>query len=100
MVWFLLEIDRYIRPIFGFHRYIGIGQNRPQQVLTKRCYILNASRQLVQESTINQIKTVILQQRLQVRFCKQADKMNHQACISCCSQSKNIIINQINKKSI
>ena len=45
--------DRPIyRPIFGFCRYIGIGQNRrfyrPQRVLTKRCYIVHASRQLAQ----------------------------------------------------
>jgi len=60
--------DRLIyRPIFGFHRYIGIGQNgryyRPQYELTKRCYILRAFRQLAQESTTKQVKTVILQQR-------------------------------------
>ena len=54
------------RPIFGFYRYIGIGQNgryyRPQQELTKRCCIPHASRQLAQESTTKQVKTVILQQ--------------------------------------
>jgi len=30
-------------------------------VLTKRCYIPHARRQLVQESMVNQVKTVILQ---------------------------------------
>jgi len=55
------------QPIFGFYQYIGIGQNgrfyRPQQVLTKRCYIPHASRQLAQESTTKQVETVVLQQR-------------------------------------
>ena len=50
-----LEIDRYI----------GIGQNgrfyRIQQVLTKRGYIPHASRHLAQKSTMNQVKTVIMQ---------------------------------------
>ena len=59
--------DRPIyRPIFGFYRYIGIGQNgryyQPQHELTKHCYIPHASRQLAQESTTKQVKTVILQQ--------------------------------------
>jgi len=38
-----LEIDQYIGPIFGFHRYIGISQNslfyQPQLMLIKCCYI-------------------------------------------------------------
>jgi len=67
---------RYIWPIFGFCRYIGIGQNgrfyRLQQVLTKRCHIPHVFRHLAQESTMNQVKTVISQQRQQVRFHKQA----------------------------
>jgi len=51
------------RPIFGFHWYIAIRQNgQSEEVLTKHCYI-HASRQLVQESTTNQVKTVVLQQR-------------------------------------
>jgi len=49
-------------PIFGFYRYIGIGQNgrfyRPQQVLTKRCYIPRASRQFAQESTTKHTATL------------------------------------------
>jgi len=40
---------RYIRQIFGFW-------------LTKRSYSPHAFRQLAQESTTNQVKTVILQQ--------------------------------------
>jgi len=55
------------RPIFGFYRYIGIGQNgryyQPKYELTKRCYIPHASRQLAQETTTKQVETVILQQR-------------------------------------
>jgi len=50
-------------------------------VLTKRCYIPHACRQLAQESTMNQVKTDTLQERQQVRFRKQADKMNHGACV-------------------
>jgi len=65
-------------------------------VLTKRCYIPHASRQLAQESTTNQVKTVILQQHYQVRFHKQADKMNYEARVDRRSQNKNININQIN----
>jgi len=90
--------DRRIhRPIFRFYRYIGIGQNgryyRPQCELTKRCYIPHASRQLAQESTTKQVETVILQQRYQVRFHKQTDKINrgqtkqkHQREVSSCSK--------------
>jgi len=80
---FLLTIrDRPIyQSIFGFYRYIGIGQNgrfyRPQQMLTKHCYIPHASRQLAHESATKQAKTVILHQRYQVRFHKHAYKMNH-----------------------
>jgi len=54
------------RPIFGFYWYISIGQNswfyQPQQVLIKHCYIPHARRQLVPKSTMNQVKTTILQQ--------------------------------------
>jgi len=86
--------------MFGFHRYIGLGQNgrfyRPQQVLTKRCYNSLTSRQLALESTTNLVKAVILQQRYQVRFHKQADKTNHEACIGRRSRDNSIIINQIN----
>jgi len=63
--WFgsKLEIDRYIGPILGFHRYISIGQNASFISLSrcwqKRCYIPHASRQLAQESTMNQVETVI-----------------------------------------
>jgi len=58
--------DRLIyRPIFGFYRYIDISQNNqfywPLWVLTKRCYIPHVSRQFAQESTMKQVKTVILQ---------------------------------------
>ena len=49
------------QPIFGFY----IGQHswfyRPQ-VLPKHCYIPHASRQLAQENTAKQVKTVILKQ--------------------------------------
>jgi len=60
--------DRPIyRPIFGFYQNICIGQNgwfyQPQLVLRKHCHIPRACRQLEQESGMNQIKTVILQQR-------------------------------------
>jgi len=64
--------------------------------LTKRCYIPHASRKLAQENTTKQVKTVILQQRSQVRFYKQADKMNHEERVGRCSRNKSIIINQIN----
>jgi len=40
---------------------------------------------------MNQVKTVILQQRKQVRFHKQADKMNPEARISHRSWNKSII---------
>ena len=77
------------RSIFGFHRYIGIGQYyRPPYVLTKRCYIPHTSRQLVQESTTKQVKTIILQQCQQVRFHKQTDKIDHGACVSCHRRNK------------
>jgi len=50
----------------------------------------------VQESTANQVKTVILQQHWHVHFHKQADKMNHGARVGHHSNNKSIIINQIN----
>jgi len=62
-------------------------------------YIPHASGQLAQESTTKQVKTVTLQQRWQVRFHKQADKMNHGARIDRRRRNKSIIINQINQKS-
>jgi len=67
-------------------------------VLAKCCYIPHASRQLAQEGTAKQVKTVIFQQRQQVCFHEQADKTNQGAFISHRSQNqnKNIIINQIN----
>ena len=77
--------DRPIyRPIFGFYRYIGqYGRYyRPQQKLTKRCYIPHSTRQLAQENTTKQVETVILQQRYQVRFPKQTDKINHVSAIT------------------
>jgi len=82
------------RPIFGFYRYIGIGQNgwyyQPQQELIKRCYIPHASRQLAQGSTAKQVETVILQQRYQVRFHKQTDKINRGACVGRHNRNKSI----------
>jgi len=51
----------------------------------------------VQESTANQVKTVILQQHWHVHFHKQADKMNHGARVGHHSHNKSIIINQIIK---
>jgi len=45
---------------------------------------------------MNHVKTVILQQRWQVRFHKQADKMNRDARVGRRRQNKSIIINQIN----
>jgi len=48
----------------------------------------------MQESTTNQVKTVILQQCWQVHFHKQANKVNHVAHVGHRSKSKNII-NQI-----
>jgi len=65
-------------------------------VLTKCCFPPQSSRQLAQESTTNQVKTVVLQQRSQVRFHKQADKMNNGARVDRRSQNKSIIINEIN----
>jgi len=56
--------------------------------LTKYCYIPQACRQLAQESTTNQVKTVILQQRYQVCFHKQADKMNHRALVAVAAEMK------------
>jgi len=73
-----------------------IYQYQPQYVLTNYCYIPHTCRQFAQESKANQVKTVILQQRWQVCFHKQADKMNYRACIGCRSGNKSIIINQIN----
>ena len=65
-------------------------------MLTQRYYIPHACRQLAQESTANEVKTVILQQRQQVRFHKQTDKMNHGAHVGHRSRNKSIIINQNN----
>jgi len=83
-----LTRDRPIyRPIFGFYRYIGIGQNgqfyRPQKVLKKRCCIPHACRQ-------RGIQDSYLQQRQQVRFHKQANKINHGACVGRRSRNKSI----------
>jgi len=60
-------------------------------VLTKRCYIPHASKQLAQESTINQVKTVILQQRLQVLFCKITDEMNHVLAVTAETKASSLI---------
>jgi len=62
---YTVEIDWYIGP--GFYWYIDIWPflvdftNWPQKVLAKRCYISHTSKQLAQESTTKQVKTVILQ---------------------------------------
>ena len=53
----------------------------------------------MQYSTTNQVKTVILQQRKQVHFHKQADKMNHEVRVGRRSQKKNITINQIKERA-
>jgi len=50
----------------------------------------------VQESTTKQVKIIILHQRWQVRFYKQADKINHEAQVGRRSRNKSIIIDQIN----
>jgi len=42
------------------------------------------------------VKAVILQQRQQVHFHKQPDKMNHGAHVCCRSWNKSVIINQVN----
>jgi len=59
---YIVEIDRYL----GFAD-ISYGPKwqfyRPQWMLTKRCYIPHAFRQLAQGSTMNQVKTIILHQR-------------------------------------
>jgi len=66
------ETDRYVGLADISGRYLffvlPIYRHRPKrpmasEVLTKCCYIPYASRQLAQESTTNQVKTVILQQR-------------------------------------
>jgi len=56
-------------------------------VLTKRCCIPHASRQLAQETT-KQVKTVILQQGWQLRFHKQEQKINHEAGVGRRSRTK------------
>jgi len=43
-----------------------------------------------------QVKTVVLQQRLQVRFHTQGGKMSHGARFGRHSRNKSIIVNQIN----
>jgi len=87
-------MERYIGQYLGFTNISVsakmadiIGLNRSWQNAN---YILHASRQLVQESTTKQVKTVILQQHYQVRFHKQTDKIDHGACVSCHNRNKSI----------
>jgi len=90
------------RPIYQLGRYLGIAdisasaKTQPQQVLSKCFCIPHTYRQLVLESTTNQVKIVILQRRKQVLFHKQVENMKPEACIRHRSQNKSIIINQIN----
>jgi len=49
-----ISADIWVLPIYRY---------RPQWEFTKCCYIPHASRKLAQESTMKQVKTVILQQR-------------------------------------
>ena len=60
-------------------------------MLTKLCNIPHASRQFAQGRTTKQVKRIILQQRWQVRFQKQADKINQGACVGRRSRNKSII---------
>jgi len=74
-----------------FYQHISIGQSSrfywPEQVFTNRCYIPYACRQLAQESTMDQVKTAILQERQQWCFHKQGDKMNYGAHAGCRSRN-------------
>ena len=90
LLFSLLEIDRYL----GFTDISVSAKTADISVsigVDKTLYIPHASRQLAQESTTKQVETVILQQRYQVRFHKQTDKINRGACVGRHNRNKSII---------
>ena len=86
-----LEIDRYIGRYLGFTG-ISVSAKTAHIIGLSRCWqnavIFLTLPDIFRKKAQRSKSIIILQQRLQVRFHKQADKINHGACVGRRSRNK------------